>query len=112
MTTIENLSKLTRTFAYSYSFSRLNRTIQYHGRSRYSCIFRKYTVLKTQDTLKSRTIRFKVKGYSKSSLATSNGNLEIVTDNYSSVGSFVSENNLRTLESNYLLENTSILKGK
>ncbi|CAB5202533.1 unnamed protein product [Rhizophagus irregularis] len=51
---------------------------------------------------------FKVKGYSKSSLATSNGNLEIVADNYSSVGPFVSENNLRTLDANYLLENTSI----
>jgi hypothetical protein len=115
MTAIENFSKLTRTFAYSYTFSRLNRTIQYHGRStfnvRYSCIYRKYSVLKKQDTLNSHSIRFKIKGYTKSSLATSNGNLEIVADNYSSVGPFVNENDLRTLESNYLLENTSISKG-
>ncbi|GES85795.1 AFG1-like ATPase [Rhizophagus clarus] len=36
MTTIENFSKLT--FAYSYSFSRLNRTIRYHSRSTFNTI--------------------------------------------------------------------------
>src|SRR6266487_726094 len=113
MTVIENFSKLTRTFAYSYSSSSLNRIIHCHNRSalntRHSYfsipICRMYCVLKTQNTLISRSIGFKVKAHSKSSLSTSNGTFEVVASNYEpSVTSFegpvADETNLRSLKPN------------
>lgn len=117
MTIIENFSKLTRTFAYSYSSSNLNRIIHFHNRStlntRQSCFFNPICVLKAQNTLISHSIGFKV---SKSSLATSNGTFEIVANNYEpSVTSFegpvADETNLRSLRTNYLSESTPISTG-
>src|SRR3954453_20095065 len=122
MTIIENFSKLTRTFACSYFSSSLNRIIHYHNRPAFNTrhsyfsipICRMYCVLKTQNT---RSIGLKVKGRSKSSLATSNGTFEIVANNYEpSVTSFegpvADETNLRSLRTNYLPDRTSISKGK
>ena len=125
MTIIENFSKLTRTFAYSYSSSNLNTIIQYHNNSALNTrhlyfsklICRRYCALKTRNTLLSRIIGSKIKGYSKSSLATSNGTTDIVANNYDTPvtpfeGPVADETNLRSLGTNYLPKGTSIYKGK
>jgi hypothetical protein len=127
---ISELAKMAiiKNLTFVYSSSSLNRIIiQYNNSSAlniHSCftnpICRRYCVLKTQNTLLSHILGFKIKGYPKSSLATSNGTTEIVANNYDpSVtpfegpeGPVVDETNLRTLRPGYLSKNTLTYKGK